>query len=459
MGEKKSLSYRQRLLRWRENNVTDQVFQFVAAAVVGLFTGIAAFILKWLIGKVGLLLTHNFNPVSFNYLFLVFPLAGIMLTGIFQRYLLHRQIDHGVKRLLTAMELKHYDIPFAMIWAYIIGSTLTLGFGGSAGAEGPIASSGAAIGSNIARWLKMRPAMLRILIGCGAGAGIAGIFKAPVGGVLFTLEVMKLEMTTVSVMALFASCIVSSMTAYSLSNLTVDMSYLQISQFEPATVPYIILLGVVCGIYSLYYATVMGWMQRFFDSIKNSWLKNLLSGTILSVILFFFPAMFGEGYNMMGHLLNGEINAIGNYSAIFSNPDRWSDMIMICLFVCALKAFATASSNSGGGIAGDFAPTLFAGCFVGFTFAAIINHFFGVSLPSAAFAFMGMAGVMAGAIRAPYMALFITAEMTNGFVLFLPLMGVTAISYGIVRLFKGNSYYNDPAFKSWQRLAKKTKTD
>lgn len=442
-----------RFLAWRRVHVTDQVYQFVTAALLGLLTGTAAFLLKWLISLIGHELAQHFTPSGFNPAMLWIPLAGIVLTGLFQRYVIHREIYHGVQRLITQMNMKHYAISPVMIWAYPFASTLTLGFGGSAGSEGPIASTGAAIGSNLARWLKMRPEMVRIMVGCGAGAGIAGIFKAPIGGALFTLEVLKLNTTTVSVMSLILACIVSSMTAYALSGFTVDLSYLQISQFEPQTVAYILLLGVVCGIYSIFYTSVMKGLGAWFDSVKRPWIKNVVSGMMLSVILFLFPAMFGEGYNMMSHLLNGDTGAVAQYGGLLRSGS-WADLLMLCLAIVFLKPVAAVSSNSGGGVAGDFAPTLFAGCFLGFTFGILANHFCGAQLPVSAFAFMGMAGVMSGVIRAPYMSLFLTAEMTNGFILFLPLLGVTAISYGIVRLFRGNTYYNDPVYTSWRSMKK-----
>lgn len=429
---------------WRNNHITHQVYHFIIAAVVGLVTGFCAYLLKLMIGGVNGLITGHLNIGGFNYALLWLPLLGIVLTGMFQQFVIRRNIYHGVDRLVTDIEKKQLDIPPVMMWAYMVASTLTLGFGGSAGSEGPIASTGAAIGGNVARRLGLSPRMLRVMIGAGAGAGIAGIFKAPIGGVLFTLEVLKVEMTTVSVMILIVACVVAALTAYVLSDCTVDLSYLQIEPLPSDLIPWILLLGVVCGVYSLYYTTVMSLMQHFYDSLKYMWLKNLVSGALLSVIIFLFPAMFGEGYGLMGHLLNGEVGHIVDFGGTLRNWSSPSDLILLCLAIAMLKSFATSATNSGGGVAGDFAPTLFAGCIVGFCFANAVNYYFGLSLPVAPLAFIGMAGVMAGTIRAPLMALFLTAEMTNGYALILSLFIVTAVSFGIVRMFKGNDYYHDP---------------
>lgn len=429
---------------WRLQHLSDQTFRFLVASAIGLVTGAAAALLKWMIRLTSKLLTVNFSADSFNYPLLLLPVAGIVLAVFFQRYTIRADMTHGVNRLLHDIAVHRLRLPPRLMWGAMVASTLTLGFGGSAGSEGPIAYTGAAIGSNFGRWMGLSRRPLLVMVGCGAAAGIAGIFKAPIGGVLFALEVLKVEFTTVSVMMMLVACVISAMTAYCLAGFTVDLSYLHIGQFDPSIVAYIALLGVVCGFYSVYYSAVMKGMAKLYERIANIWLRAAASGICLAVILFFLPAMFGEGYGIMDKIVNGDFGSIVGYGGIFRNlDDPWS-LILAAGLVVLLKAFAASASNSGGGVAGDFAPTLFAGCFVGCLFAMVLNRFFGLGLPVETMAFLGMAGVMAGAIRAPLMALFLTAEMTNGFILFLPLLGVTAISYGIVRFFRGPDYYHEP---------------
>ena len=433
----------ERVMAWRRTHVSDQAFFFILAVTTGVLCGTGAALLKAIIHYLSNCFTGGFNAHAPNYWLLLIPVVGILLTGIYQRYILRHNIEHGVKQLQLALARKRYNIPPFLMYAPMIASSLTLGFGGSAGSEGPIATTGAAIGGNIGRLFKLDSRMLMVMIGCGAGAGIAGIFKAPIGGMLFTLEVLKLELTTVAVMALLLACITAAMTAYVLSGYTVDLSYLQMEQFDPTVIPWIILLGVVTGFYSLYYSDIMSMMGRVYDRMSNPWLRNIISGGILAVLLFIFPAMYGEGYSMMGHLLNGDFAAV-TACGLFSHEtsDSWP-LLLVVAGIVLTKAFAASSSNSGGGVAGDFAPTLFAGCMVGFLFASCLNVWFHLGLPVSSFAFMGMAGVMAGAIRAPLMALFLTAEMTDGFILFLPLLAVSAISFGIVKIFRPSSYYQN----------------
>lgn len=427
---------------WRARNVNDQAFLFILAVVTGLCAGVAAAALKWLIALVSRGFTEHFRPWAPNWALLAIPVAGIMLTGLYQRRVLRHDITHGVRRLNAAIRNNTPYLPGYLCYGPMLASTLTLGFGGSAGSEGPIAYTGAALGSNIARAMRLTAAQAMILLACGAGAGIAGIFKAPVGGFLFTLEVLRVRLNTMSVMACLLACVTADITAYVLSGCTVDLSYIQPEQFHLATAPYILLLGVACGAYSLYYSYVMQRMESVYDGMRRRWLRNLLSGAILAAAVFLFPALYGEGYGAMTRLLNGHIAAITSDSLFAALPlDGWP-VVLVSAGILLAKPFATSGANSGGGVAGDFAPTLFAGCIAGFFFASLLNVAFGLQLPVAGLAFCGMAGAMSGIIRAPLMALFLTAEMTNGFVLFLPLLAVTTASYGIVRIFKPAQYYS-----------------
>lgn len=423
-----------RILQNRSRYMSDRVYLLVLVFVTGLITGALAALLKWMIATVSGYLTVGLRVDGFNWWLLAVPLTGILLTGIYQRYIQRANLSHGVEQLAGDVKRGVYRLPGYVTYGPLVASTFTLGFGGSAGSEGPIAYTGAGVGSNVGKLLRVPDGMLRVLVACGAGAGIAGIFKAPIGGALFTLEVMGFEMTTMSVMALILCCVTASMTAYVLSGYTVDLSYIQMERFGSEDVVWIGMLGVVCGLYSLYYSGVMAKMRKVYERISNPWLRNATSGAVLAVLVCMFPAMYGEGYPVMGHMLNGDLMAVMDAGIFYHFGDSGWPIVLVVGGIVMTKCFAASASNSGGGVAGDFAPTLFAGCMLGFFFASLLNLWLGLGLSVSGFAFLGMAGVMSGAIRAPFMALFLTAEMTDGFILLLPLLAVSAISYGVVML-------------------------
>lgn len=421
--------------------MTDNTAMFVVAFIVGVGAGVGAFVLKTMIGWITHMLTDKLHAVGPNWLFLLIPVAGILLTGIYVRYILRDDITHGVSKLMA--DLKHHDYKLRphLTYAPMIASSLTLGFGGSAGSEGPIAYAGAAMGSNAARLARFTPQMMMIMIGCGAGAGIAGIFKAPVGGFLFTLEVLRMELTTVSVLALFTACVVAGVTAYALSGFTPDLLYAGAGSFDPSLTWIYILLGLFCGVYALYYSNVMKRMQGLYNRVTNPWLKNLAGGAVLALSLFLFPALYGEGYGVMGQILAGDHSAIVAASPLAALDGSGTLLIMIAAGMLLVKAFATSASNSAGGVAGDFAPTLFAGAVAGLLFSLFAERVCGVSLPVSHFVFVAMAGAMAGIVRAPFMALFLVVEMTGCLSLFLPALIVTAVSFGTVRLATRADFY------------------
>lgn len=411
------------------NGMPPYVALMVLAFVTGLLSGAGAFILKTLIRWLSAPLVAHMHPYSSNWALLAMPIAGIMLTGIYQRYVLHKEIYHGTDRLNRAIAERHYRLAGNLTYAPIIASTLTLGFGGSAGGEGPIAYTGAAIGSNLGKMLKATPAMMKIMLACGATAGIAGIFMAPVGGVLFSLEVLSVTLTAGALVALFMAAVTAALTAFMLSGCVTDLAFTAAAPFEWNLMPWVLLLGICCGLYSFYYSSVMTFMKRWFASMRNPWMMNLISGSILAVLVFVFPPLFGEGYDFMGHVLSGDTSVFAAYSLFATDGADTATPLLIAFGVIAVKAFACASTNSGGGVAGDFAPTLMAGCVTGYLVGAVLNLIFGLSLPVGTFAFIGMAGVMAGAVRAPFMAIFITVEMTQTYTLLLPVVATAAISY------------------------------
>ncbi len=428
---------------WRQKHVSDTVFTFVVAVLIGLCTGIGAFVLKYLITHISTYLTQNLVLTGGNLHLLILPFIGIILTGIYVRYVAREPLTHGTSCIMHDVSKGTYRLKGGLTYAPIIGCAITLGCGGSAGSEGPIAYAGAAMGSNIGRLFRVHPRFLMMLVGCGAGAGIAAIFKAPVGGMLFTLEVLRMELTTMSILMLLSACIISALTAYVLSGCTIDLDYVNAVPFDTSTLPYVLLLGVFCGVYSLYYSGVMKRMDRFFAGLRNPWIKNILAGLSISILVFLFPAFYGEGYDIIGKVLNGAPQDIACYSLFYPAGADSLSLLVIVGCIVLFKSFITSATNSGGGVGGDFAPTLFAGSMAGLLFVMSLNMHFGTQLDSGNFAYYAMAGVMAGAIHAPLMAIFLTVEMTGQYNLLLPLTITAALSYGIVKLFHDKNFLID----------------
>lgn len=431
-----------KILNWREKHMSEKTFVFLLATAVGLLSGCGAFVLKRMIAWVSHILTAHFRIGSGNYGLLIIPVVGIVLTGIFCRYIVKTDLSDGTSRLIHDIKNKMYSLKSAIVYSPILASTITIGFGGSAGSEGPIAYTGAAVGSNVARMFRLSPQMVMIMLGCGAGAGIAGIFKSPLGGALFTLEVLRMPMSTFSVMVLLVTSITAAMTAYLLSGCTIDIPFNHHSGFDIDMLPYVILLGIFCGCYSIYYSYMIKKVAQLLRCVANPWIKNLSGGVIISVLVFLFPALYGEGYVTVGKIINGNFSTILNDSIFFGHSGGVWLMIFVAGGIALAKCVATSATNNGGGVSGNFAPSLFAGCIVGFFFAALFNEIFGLHLPVGEFAFYAMAGVMAGAIRAPLMAIFLTCEMGAAYSYFFPLVVTASISFGIVRLFTADSFFS-----------------
>lgn len=434
--------YADRFSRWREFHVGDTPLMFILVTVIGLISGFGAFLLKRMIAFVSHTLTDSFNSFGVNWALILIPLAGLVLTGLLTRYVFRSKLSHGVRRLKEQIKQGNYYIePKRMVYP-MLAATITLGFGGSAGSEGPIACTGAAVGGNFARWLKMSPQMMLLMIGCGAGAGIAGIFKSPIGGALFTLEVMRIPMTTVPVLALLVCTVVSGMTAYALGGFSLDLTMNDASvMFDASLLPFVIALGLFCGLYSLYYSFIMKQVERWLTLISNKLLRDIVGGLCLGIAVFVFPSLYGEGYGVVGSILNGAYGSVVSDGPFALCGGGVELLIFVSLATVGVKCFATSSTNSGGGVSGDFAPTLFAGCMLGFLFATTVNYLFGASLPVGLFALFGMSGVMAGAIRAPLMALMLTTEMVGAYGSFFPLLVTSSISFSIVRLFTADDFF------------------
>ena len=429
------------LLVWRERHIKEKTFVIILALIVGIVAGMAALVLKTLIHLISSVLTSHINIDQGSLLYLLYPAVGILLTMLYVKYIVRDNISHGVTRVLYAISQNKSRLKKHNMYTSVIASSITIGFGGSVGAEGPIVYTGAAIGSNLGRVFRMSPRILMILVGCGAAAGIAGIFKAPIAGMLFTLEVLMLDLTTVSVMPLLIASITAATVAYVFTGYDVEFFFVQSEPFVTARIPFVILLGLFLGFVSLYFTRSMSFMESVFRKLGDPWKKVIVGGSVVALLVFLFPPLYGEGYTSITELLNGHTESIVNSSIFYKDRGSVWWIIGFIAALVLLKSFATASTNGGGGCGGTFAPSLYVGCMAGFFFAYFLNTVFGLDLSTKNFALMGMAGVMSGVMHAPLMGIFLTAELTGGYDLFLPLLIVSAISYGTIKFFEPYSIY------------------
>ena len=440
----------QRFLTWREKNIKEKRFILVLSFLVGIFTALAALLLKLLIHWIQKFLTDNFNVTEANYLYLVYPVVGIFLTGLFVRYVVKDDISHGVTKILYAISRRQSRIKRHNTWSSIIASSITIGFGGSVGAEAPIVLTGSAIGSNLGSLFKMERRTLMLLVGCGAAGAVAGIFKAPIAGLVFTLEVLMIDLTMTSLLPLLISSVTAATLSYVVTGQEAMFQFHLDEPFELGRIPYVITLGVFCGLVSLYFTRAMNRLEGVFGRLKAPYKKLALGGIMLSVLIFLFPPLYGEGYDTIELLLNGTNNS--DWDTVMNNSLFYghSNLLLVYLMlIIVFKVFASSATNGGGGCGGIFAPSLYLGCIAGFVFSHFSNEFDVTAyLPEKNFALMGMAGVMSGVMHAPLTGVFLIAELTGGYDLFLPLMIVSVSAYLTIIVFEPHSIYS-------MRLAKK----
>ena len=440
----------QRFLAWREKNIKEKRFILVLSFLVGVFTALAALLLKLLIHWIQEFLTENFDTTEANYLYLVYPVVGIFLTGLFVRYVVKDDISHGVTKILYAISRRQSRIKRHNTWSSIIASSITIGFGGSVGAEAPIVLTGSAIGSNLGSLFKMERRTLMLLVGCGAAGAVAGIFKAPIAGLVFTLEVLMIDLTMTSLLPLLITSVTAATLSYLATGQEAMFQFHLDEPFELGRIPYVIALGVFCGLVSLYFTRAMNSLEGVFGRLRTPYKKLALGGIMLSVLIFLFPPLYGEGYDTIELLLNGTSNA--DWDTVMNNSLFYghSNLLLIYLMLIILfKVFASSATNGGGGCGGIFAPSLYLGCIAGFVFSHFSNEFAVTTyLPEKNFALMGMAGVMSGVMHAPLTGVFLIAELTGGYDLFLPLMIVSVSAYLTIIVFEPHSIYS-------MRLAKK----
>lgn len=440
-GKQKPLTLIDRFNRWREKHISHRQFVLVLSFLVGVLSALAAYLLKHLIHLIQHLLTGHFDPHTFNWLYLVYPVVGIFITGLFIRKVVRDDISHGVTKVLYAISCRMGRIRRHNTWSSMIASGITIGFGGSVGAESPIVMTGSAIGSNLGSLFKMDRKVMMLLIGCGAAGAVSGIFKAPITGLVFVIEVLMIDLTMSSLLPLLISSVTAATLSYALMG-TETMFKFTAEDFDLSRVPYVLLLGVVCGLVSLYFTKVTVGIEKFFKRFKSPYMRLLIGGSALSVLIFLFPPLYGEGYETINRLIDGspETSEMILERSLFSSH---TDLLLLFMFlVVAFKAVASTVTNCAGGCGGIFAPSLFLGCVTGYLFASLCNNAgAGEMVINENFALFGMAALMSGVFHAPLTGVFLIAELTGGYSLFLPLMMVSVSSYLTVRIFDSNNIY------------------
>ena len=440
-------STHERIIAWSEKKIGKTRTTAFLAFLIGLLTAAAAILLKNIIFQLKELLTANIATTGLSYLYLVYPAIGIVIASLFVHFLVKDDISHGITKVLFALSQRKARIKPHNMWSSLVASSMTIGFGGSVGAEAPIVLTGSAIGSSLGQYFRLDRKTLMLLVGCGASGAIGGIFNAPIAGVVFTLEVLMLDLTSSSVLPL----LISSVTATAVSYFFMGKATLfRFEHFEPfllSHIPLLMILGVVCGFISLYFVRGIGICERFFASVRNPYIRLAIGGAALSALIFFLPSRYGEGYETIEALLNSDTPAsIMDGSVFFVHYENASSLnpiwiLFIYVFLTMiLKIVATAATNGAGGTGGTFAPSLFVGCLTGWLVATLLNQM-GFSVAQSNFAFAGMAGVMAAVMHAPLTGIFLIAEITGGYHLFMTLMITSVVAYATISIFEKYGLY------------------
>lgn len=440
MGKAKENGMLERFIAWREKHISQKQFILILSFVVGVLSALAAYMLKHLIHFIQHLLTGGFDAHTFNWLYLVYPVIGILVTGLFIRKVVRDDISHGVTKVLYAISCRKGKIRRHNTWSSLIASGITIGFGGSVGAESPIVMTGSAIGSNLGSLFKMEKKVMMLLIGCGAAGAVSGIFKAPIAGLVFTVEVLMLDLTMSSLLPLLISSVTAATISYILMGTEATFEFHMEDAFDLARLPFVILLGIICGLVSLYFTHVTTAIEKQFKKISNPYYKLAIGGSVLSILIFLFPPLYGEGYETITQLINGTSENIILDNSLFYGHAKY--LLLYMFFIILFKAFASTVTNCAGGCGGIFAPSLFLGCISGYLFATLCNMTgIGIPVSDKNFALFGMAALMSGVFHAPLTGVFLIAELTGGYALFLPLMIVSVCSYLTVRMFDSNNIY------------------
>lgn len=431
----------EQLIDWRERHISEKQLVLILSFVVGALSALAAVILKTFIHLIQYFIESYLIDGQYYYWYFICPMIGIALASLFVYYIVRDDISHGITKILYAISQRKSIIKAHNMWTSIVGSGLTIGFGGSVGAEAPIVLTGAAIGSNLAKFFRLDQKTMMLMIGCGAAGAIGGIFEAPIAGLVFTLEVLMMDLTMASVAPLLISSVTAATISYMFTGTEPMFVLKTIEPFAISRIPWYIVLGIVCGFASLYFTRGMNFLeQRFKRHIRSIGAKILIGGVTLGVLVYLFPPLYGEGYDVIASLINGESESAIQFSPLAALGSTNWVILGYFVMIILLKIVASVATNGGGGVGGIFAPSLFMGALVGFVTARVLN-ILGILVPESNFALIGMAGLMSGVMHAPLTGIFLIAELTGGYHLFLPLMIVSVSSFLIIKLFEQHSLY------------------
>ena len=435
-------------LRHALMKLSEREVMMILSLFVGIACGLAAVLLKTCIEFIHHGLTSWFDSEAYNALYLIYPGIGMILAMLFVRFVVKDNIGHGVTKVLVAVSKNESKIKPHNMWTSIAASSVTIGFGGSVGAEAPIVYTGAAIGSNVARYMGLSYKNMTILLGCGAAGAVAGIFNAPLAGVLFTLEILLFNISMTSILPLLLSTISATVVSYIFLGYKPPFEC-ALSPFAMGNIPFYLILGLFCAACSVYFTRMTLWLEDKIKSIEKPFVRWGISAVCLGILIFLFPPLFGEGYVYLQELLNGgTIDLQGQTILDFFLTKAWLVPVFF-LLVLLLKVFSMSFTNAGGGVGGTFGPTLFIGAIAGFVVSRTINLIGGVGMvPEQNFVLVGMAGLMAGVMQAPMTAIFLIADMTGGYELLIPLIITATVSYGVARSIEPYSIYT-------KRIAKK----
>lgn len=430
-----------RLVAWRIAKISERNFLYLLSLVVGIFSGLAALLLKHTIHFITKELFDTIEQEGFNYLYFFYPFIGILLTVLFVKFIIKDDIGHGVSKILYAISRKGSKLKPHKTYSSMVASSLTIGFGGSVGAEAPIVLTGASIGSNLARIFKLRYKYVTLMIGCGAAGAIAGIFNAPIAGIVFTLEVLMLDLTMASLIPLLISAVTATVLSYFFMGDEVLLQFSQIGNFQINTIWIYILLGIFTGLVGLYFTRMTMFLESKLAAVKNWFVRLSLGAAILGLLIYLFPPLLGEGYGSIESVFNNKGADLLSNSLFLPWQDNPYVFLIVLAGILIFKVFAMSATTGAGGNGGIFAPTLFSGAIAGYFLVKLLNTFFHLGAPENNFALAGMAGMMAAVMHAPLTGIFLTAEITGGYGMFIPLLITSTVAYVTIMAFEPHSIY------------------
>ena len=434
-------SWIKRFLIWRVKKIDDKGFMMFLSVVVGIFAGFSAVVIKNSVHFIQHFLTSDFVQHYHNYLYFAYPAIGILLVYIFTKFILKRRVGHGIPTTLYAISRTNGIIKRHNMFSSIITSALTVGFGGSVGLEGPTVATGAAWGSNIGRFFRLNYRQILLLLACAGAGAMSAIFKAPITAIVFVLEVIMLDLTISSLLPLLFASVTAAITSYLFLGMDVLYPVEITEKFNITDTPYYILLGILAGLVSVYFTRIYKFIQALFDKSNNHFYKWLIGGASLGLLIFFFPSLYGEGYNAINGCLHGSNDHLFNNSIFYNLQDNMFWLFVIFGLVIIFKAVATSITFGAGGVGGIFAPTLFIGANTGLLYAQVVDYLGFREMSFSNYSLVGMAGLIAGVLHAPLTAIFLIAEITGGYSLIMPLMIGASVSFATTRIFEKYSVY------------------